>query len=187
MENAEQDLTLLLKAAEAGDARAQEDVFPLVYEQLRRLAAARLSRLPPGQTLQATALVHEAYVRLFGSGPWEGREQFFAAAARSMRNILVDQARRKASQKRGGDRERVALELASPTDAPAGDLLELDEAITRLEQADPEGARIIMLRFFAGLTQEQIAEVLGVSLRTIERKWRFLRASLHEMLRGDVP
>lgn len=185
MDEPERELTLLLKAAEAGDARAQENVFPLVYEQLRRLAASRLSRLPPGQTLQATALVHEAYLKLFGSGPWEGREQFFAAAARSMRNIMVDQARRKASLKRGGERGRVEIELASPTDAPAGELLELDEAISKLEQTDPEGARIIMLRFFAGLTHEQIAELLNVSTRTIERKWRFLRASLHEALRGE--
>ena len=145
-----------------------------------------MAKVPPGQTLQATALVHEAYLRLVGDDDpgWNSRGHFFGAAARAMRDILVEQARRKASLKRGGDRRREgdAADLAIAIDAPASDLLALDELLERLEEQDPRKAQVVMLRFFAGLTNPQIAEILGVSLPTVERDWRFARSWLQREL-----
>ncbi len=179
------DMTQLLSAAGGGDSDAAAELLPLVYAELRRLASAYLGRSPPGQTLQPTALVHEAYLRLVGNidPGWHGRGHFFGAAAQAMRQILVDRARAKASLKRGGGMRRVApANLQAPLDAPAEDLLALDEVLTRLEQEDPRKHQIVMLRFFAGLTAEQTAEVTGASLRTVERDWQFARAWLRAEL-----
>jgi len=178
-------VTQMLKAAGAGDARAAAELLPLVYSELRQLAQARMAKTPPGNTLQPTALVHEAFLRLVGTDQpsWHSRGHFFAAAAQAMRQILVEQARRKASAKRGGGHKRVDLELAEPfIEPPAEDLLALDEALTRLEQADPRKGKIVMLRYFAGLTAEETAAALGVSVPTIERDWRFIRTFLYTLL-----
>ncbi len=157
------------------------ELLPVVYAELRRLAAALSGRLPPGQTLQPTALVHEAYLRLVGDRDpgWEGRRHFFGAAARAMRNILVEQARRKGAHKRGGGARRVELaEGLAVIEPPAEDLLAVDEAIQKLQAEKPRLAEIAMLRYFAGLTADQTAAVLGVSVSTLEREWRFARAWL---------
>ncbi len=180
-------VTQLLATLAAGDKQAAADLLPLVYEELRRLAKSRLSKTPPGQTLQATALVHEAYLKLVGEADpgWENRGHFFAAAARAMRDILVDQARRKASVKHGGEFRRVdADEVEVSIDAPATDLLALDQALKRLERDDERKARIVELRYFAGLSREEIAEALGVTTRTIDREWRYVIARLHKELSG---
>jgi RNA polymerase sigma factor (TIGR02999 family) len=183
-------LNRTLHAAGNGDPRAAEELLPLVYDELRRLARARMSRTPPGATIQPTALVHEAYMRLVGDTDpgWNGRGHFFGAAARAMRNILVEHARKKGSLKRGGDRKRVELndgEFAIET--PSEDILALDEALKDLEQADPRKARVVMLHYFAGLTLKETAEAIGVSLPTVEREWRFTRALLHTQLTDDAP
>lgn len=178
-------LSALLQAAEQGDPRAAEDILPLVYDELRRLAQAYLAKAPPGNTLQATALVHEAYARMIGSQDpgWQGRRHFFGAAARAMRNILVDQARGKATHKRGRHLKRVDLDDADAVVLPASeDILALNEALARLEQSDPRKAELVMLHHFAGLTMEEAAEAMGVSLSTAEREWRFTRALLYEQL-----
>jgi RNA polymerase sigma factor (TIGR02999 family) len=172
----------------ARDARTGEELLPLVYEELRRLAAAQLAREAPGQTLQATALVHEAWLRLGGAGgyKWEGENHFFGAAAQAMRRILIDNARRKQCPKHGGGRDRIELEkieLAQPM--PSDDLLALDEALTVLAQRDPQAGELVQLRFFAGLTQEQAAAVLGVSRRTADRTWAYARAWLFQQLAGN--
>jgi RNA polymerase sigma factor (TIGR02999 family) len=180
----------MLRAASKGDQQAAADLLPLVYTELRRLARARMAKTPPGNTLQPTALVHEAYVRLIGSEDpsWDSRGHFFAAAAQAMRRILVEQARRKASKKHGGGRKRVDLDAFEPrVEPPSENLLALDEAMTRLEQADPRQAKIVMLRYFAGLTNEEAAATLGVSLRTVEREWRFARAFLFDVLSDQQP
>lgn len=183
-------VTQILDAVERGDPRASADLLPLVYAELRKLAEARMAKTPPGNTLQPTALVHEAFLRLIGdqNRGWNSRGHFFAAAALAMRNILVDQARRKATTKRGGDRKRVAAEEAEEMelaiDPPSNDILALDEALTRLEESDPRKAQIVMLHHFAGLTMEQTAAAIGVSVPTVEREWRFTRALLHTELRG---
>ena len=181
------DVTTILSAIEQGDPSAAEQLLPLVYDELRKLAAQKLAHEKPGQTLQATALVHEAYVRLVGSGParegWSGRNHFFAAAAEAMRRILVENARRKGSQKRGGDRGRPDIdvsELAAPE--LREDLLALDEALDRLAVADPEAARLVQLRYFAGLTLAEAAQVLGVSARTADRLWVYARTWLYQAL-----
>jgi RNA polymerase sigma factor (TIGR02999 family) len=185
------DVTQLLTAAEAGDPRAAAELLPLVYDELRKLAAARLAEERPGQTLQPTALVHEAYLRLVGGGQpdgWNGRGHFFAAAAEAMRRIVVEAARRKGRMKHGGGRERVEVELADlPTRLPSDDLLALDEALGRLEQLDPVKARLVSLRFFAGMTIEQAAEALGISRVTAHRYWTFARAWLHLQMTGGGP
>jgi RNA polymerase sigma factor (TIGR02999 family) len=161
--------------------QSAEELLPVVYAELRRLAAALASRLPPGQTLQPTALVHEAYLRLVGDRDpgWNGRRHFFAAAARAMRDILVDQARRKASHKHGGQGRRLELaEGMTFIDPPADDLLALDEAIQKLQAQKSHLAEIVMLRYFTGLSVEETASVLGQSVRTVYRDWRFARAWL---------
>jgi RNA polymerase sigma factor (TIGR02999 family) len=184
------DVTRLLDAAATGDPKAASELLPLVYDELRKLAAARMAQENPGQTLQATALVHEAYLRLVGSKRdepadslgWNSRAHFFAAAAEAMRRILVDQARRKQTDKHGGGRERVDL----PDDLAAGDrsddLVALDEALTRLEGHAPDAARLIKLRYFAGLSHQEAADTLGVSRGTADRLWALGRAWLYHQL-----
>lgn len=181
-------VTQLLQAVGRGEPRASADLLPLVYDELRKLAASRLARTPPGNTLQPTALVHEAYVRLVGSQDpsWNSRGHFFGAAALAMRQILVDQARRKAAIKHGGERQRQELsEPAAEFELPSEDMLALDEALRRLEQQDERKYRIVMLKYFAGLTNEETAEAVGVSTPTVEREWRFIRAFLYTQLGGD--
>jgi RNA polymerase sigma factor (TIGR02999 family) len=179
-------------AVEQGGPQAAERLLPLVYEELRTLASRRLGREAPGQSLQATALVHEAYLRLVGGDPgrrWDGRGHFFAAAAQAMRRILVDRARGRRRLKRGGGRGRVDLDLGSlPLDGPGEDLIDLDEALTDLGREDPLCARLVTLRFFAGLTQAEAAEALGLARRTADRHWAYARAWLYERLRrGGAP
>lgn len=181
------DLGRTLAAAAEGDTAAARTLLGLVYDELRELARARMARLPAGQTLQPTALVHEAYLRVAGDADaaFENRRHFFFAAARAMRDILVEQARRRASLKRGGGRSREALgDPAFELGAEPEDVVAIGEALARLEGEDPEGARVVALRFFVGLTHEQIADVMGVSLSTVERRWRFARAWLGRELGG---
>jgi len=187
---ADQDrLTRTLNAAATGDTGAARDLLVLVYDELRALARARMAGTPPGQTLQPTALVHEAYLRLVGNGDpkFDGRRHFFFAAARAMRDIIVENARSKATLKRGGDRKRAPLddppfELTVRPD----EVLALSEALDRLELEDAESARIVALRFFVGLTNEQIGEIMGLSLSTVERRWRFTRAWLASTLSDET-
>lgn len=180
------DVTRLIDAAAAGEAHAAARLLPLVYEELRRLAAQRLAQERPGQTLEATALVNQAYLRLVGGEKphdWNGRGHFFAAAAEAMRRILVESARRKARLRHGGGRLRVELdEVISIANEPSEHLLNLDEALTGLEAADPEAARLVNLRYFAGLSMPEAAAALGVPLRTAERNWTFARTWLHREL-----
>lgn len=186
------DVTRILSAIEDGDPHAAGQLLPLVYEELRKLAAQRMAREAPGQTLEATALVHEAYVRLVGKagGPhWNSRGHFFAAAAEAMRRILVEQARRKRTLRAGGGRERIALDDAFPAfDGPGDEILALDEALTRLGERDPVRAELVKLRFFTGLTMPEAAATLGISLATAERYWTFTRAWLYtELADGEMP
>src|SRR5262245_48093624 len=207
------DVTQILSQIDAGDPAAAEQLLPLVYDELRKLAAAKLAYEQPGQTLQATALVHEAYLRLVGgqrslAGPsvnqceenstdhqpadrrpaFDSRGHFFAAAAEAMRRILIDQARRKGSAKRGGEAKRQPLEEAEIA-APEGDLdlLALDDALSRLEQTDAAAAQLVKLRFFAGLTMDEAAAALGVSPRTAYYTWTYARSWLHKEMRGGEP
>ncbi len=183
--NAADKVIGLLRTAAMGDRKAAGELLPLVYNELRELAKARLGRTPPGHTLQATALVHEAYLKLVGdSDPgWENRGHFFAAAAHAMREILVDHARRKASLKRGGDRQRVDSDWIEATISAADfDLVELDEALARLERDDQRKAKIVELRYFAGLSREEAAAALGITTRTLDRDWRYIIARLHKEL-----
>ena len=186
--NADKDrITDLLHDVEAGDQRAASDLLPLVYQELRRLAGARMKRLPPGQTLQPTALVHEVYVDLIGKKDpgWKGRAHFFGAASRAMRELLIDQARRKAARKRGGDLQRVGSaheHLLVATPEPVEDILALDVALNRLNEQHPRKAEVVQLRYFGGFTHEEIAEMLNTTVRTIERDWRFARAWLRTEL-----
>ena len=177
----------LLARAAAGDGQAASRLMPLVYDELRRLAASYLRRERPGQTLQATALVHEAYVRLVrpGEQPWNGRTHFLAIAALSMRQVLVDRARRRAAAKRGGARERITLNeamLPAPVPDAGIDLVALDDALTRLASLDPVQARIVELRYFGGLTVDETAEVVGSSPTTVKRHWTLARAFLKKAL-----
>jgi RNA polymerase sigma factor (TIGR02999 family) len=180
------DVTRIIAAIEQGDPRAADQLLPLVYDELRRLAAQRLAHEKPGQTLEATALVHEAYLRLVGSDParmWDGRGHFFAAAAEAMRRILVDNARRKQSRKHGGDQRRADLDLdALVALEPEMDLLALDAALERLAERDPQKARLVELRYFAGLTGDQAAAVLGISPSSADRQWTYTRAWLRREL-----
>jgi RNA polymerase sigma factor (TIGR02999 family) len=177
------DVTHFLSAIEQGDPRAAAELLPLVYDELRRLAARRLTREPPGQTLQPTALVHEAYLRLVGSEAnhsWAGRKHFLAAAADAMRKILIENARRKRGPRRGGKMRRVdaALDRIAIDDADV-DLLALDEALDRLAAESPARAEVVKLRFFAGLTVAEAADVLGISVATAERYWTYARTRLY--------
>jgi RNA polymerase sigma factor (TIGR02999 family) len=176
------DVTRILSLIEQGDSNAAEELLPLVYEELRKLAAVKLASELPGQTLQATALVHEAYLRLVGNeidAQWQGRGHFFAAAAEAMRRILVERFRRKQAARHGGNRQQVPLdeaELAVP--ALDCDLLALDEALDRLAAADPAAAELVKLRYFAGMTIQEAAKVLGVSSRTANDYWTYAKAWL---------
>ena len=188
MEYTPDNLTRLLRAAGEGDRQAEADVLRAVYAELRQMAEAWMARTPPGQTLQPTALVHEAFVRMIGRDEdgWENRAHFFFVASRAMRDILVEQARAKAALKRGGGRRRVDLDnLVIATDAPDQDLLALDDVLRRFESRYPWEHRIVMLRFFAGLTNEEAARAMDAPLRTIERDWRFARAWLRDALTAD--
>jgi RNA polymerase sigma factor (TIGR02999 family) len=178
------DVTRLLDAAAAGDRRAAADLLPLVYDELRQLAAARMASESPGHTLDATALVHEAYLRLVGDQQFDGRGHFFAAAAQAMRRILVDAARRKQADKHGGGRVRVALDGVADAAEPDDRLVALDDALTRLAVEDPEVAAVVNLRYFAGLTVEQAAAAMGVSVRTANRHWAYAKAWLFRELTG---
>ena len=183
------EVTRILSAIEQGDPHAADHLLPLVYDELRRLAAQKLAQEKPGQTLQATALVHEAYLRLVDVEKvqqWNSRGHFFAAAAEAMRRILVDGARRKQSLKGGGRQRRVRLEEAiSLNEQPAEDLLALDEALDRLAQEDPVKAKLVKLRYFAGLSVEQTAEALGISRATADRYWAYAKVWLYHAVTGD--
>ena len=183
------EVTRILSGIEAGDPHAAEQFLPLVYDELRQLAAQKLAQEKLGQTLQATALVHEAYLRLVGKDQdqhWDSRRHFFAAAAEAMRRILVEEARRKRSRKRGGGRRRQAADLdALQADGPTQDILALHEALERFAAHDPVKARLVEMRFFAGLTLEQAADCLGISPRTADRAWRYARAWLYAAMAGE--
>jgi RNA polymerase sigma factor (TIGR02999 family) len=177
------DVTRLLEAAHCGDKQAAAELLPLVYGELRKLAAAKLAREKPGQTLNATALVHEAYLRLVGEQQFDGRGHFFAAAAEAIRRILVEQARRRQAAKRGGQNQREALDpdrFAAP--APDDELLALHEALDRLAEKHPEKAELVKLRYFAGLTTDQAATALGISPSTADRHWTYARAWLRRTM-----
>jgi RNA polymerase sigma factor (TIGR02999 family) len=186
------DITRILSAIEHGDPHAAEELLPLVYEEVRKLAAQKLAQEKPGQTLQATALVHEAYLRLVGTGPnvpWDSRGHFFAAAAEAMRRILLNHARDKQRLKRGGGRTRLDLDQIEISQETADEqLIELDDALAQLAVEDPGAAQLVNLRFFAGLTLKEAADSLGLALRTAERQWAYARAWLYARLRqDDVP
>lgn len=184
-------ITELLNRAAAGDARGSEQLLETVYGQLRQIAAAQMRQERPGHTLQATALVHEAYAKLLGSEPveWKGRAQFYFAAAQSMRRVLIDHARARARVKRGGGVERQRVEIGAVADlaqnADPSDVIALEEALCRLEETRPRVAQVITLRFFAGLSVAATAEILGVSPRTVELDWAFARAWLYKRLSSD--
>jgi RNA polymerase sigma factor (TIGR02999 family) len=184
------DASRLLNAIAQGDPRAADELFPLVYDELRRLAARKVAHEASGQTLDATGLVHEAYLRLVGGGrgEWENRRHFFAAAAEAMRRILVEQARRKRRVRHGGGKKRIDLEEACPlVRPPSEDLLALDEALGRLAALNPARAEVVKLRFFAGLTMPEVARALGISLPTAERYWAFARTWLYAELKTEGP
>ncbi|WP_437992426.1 ECF-type sigma factor [Sorangium sp. So ce145] len=181
------DVTRMLGEIAAGRREAAGELLPVVYGELRKLAAAQLSRLRPGETLQPTALVHEAYLRLVGAADpgWNGRGHFFGAAAQAMRELIVDHVRRRSAAKRGSGRRPAELDAAF--DVASGDLgledvLAVDAALKRLEGAHPRKAQVVVMRYFGGLSEEESAEALGVTARTVERDWRFARAFLHEAL-----
>lgn len=184
------EVTQILNQIQRGDVAAAADLLPLVYAELRELASHRLSREKPGQTLQPTALVHEAYIRLVGSAEvkWDGRSHFFAAAAEAMRRILIENARRRQSLKRGGDLDRRAIgdEDAIIDFGDVDELLDLDAALTKLASDEPELAKLVELRYFAGLSVEEAAKALDVSPRTVKRNWAFARAWLGRELNSDV-
>ena len=183
------EVTRILSGIEAGDPHAAEQLLPLVYDELRKLAAQKLAQEKPGQTLEATALVHEAYVRLVDTDQvphWNSRGHFFAAAAEAMRRILVDQARKKMSRKRGGGLERLPLEEVDiGVPQPAVDLLAVNDALEKLESIDKAAANLVKLRYYAGLTLPQAAEALGISSSTADRQWAYARAWLHAELREN--
>src|SRR5947209_15254879 len=184
------EVTRSLSAIEQGDPHAAEQLLPLVYEELRKLAAQKMGQEAPGQTLQATGLVHEAYLRLVDAEKaphWNSRGHFFAAAAEAMRRILIDRAREKVALKRGGGRKRVPLdEVDPPTGTPPEDLLALDEALEQLTRLDPAAGQLVKLRYFAGLSVEQAATTLNLATATAYRHWTFARAWLHSQL-ADRP
>ena len=179
------DATKILEAIQSGDPQASEQLIPLVYDELRRLAGIYMKRERPGQTLQATALVHEAYLRLAGSSrqEWDNHRHFLSAAAEAMRRILIENARSKKSLKHGGHFERVEMDaIELPTIMPSDDLLALNDALESLERADPQAAKLVKLRFFVGLTQAQTAEILGISRRTADSMWSLAKAWLYRAL-----
>ena len=182
------EVTRILSAIEQGDRQAADELLPLVYSELRKLATQRLASEKPGQTLQATALVHEAYLRLVDAEKpqeWNSRGHFFAAAAEAMRRILVEQARRKRRPKHGGDLQRVDLDEAlCVSDAPSEDLVTLDMVLTRFEVIDPMAAKLVKLRYFTGLSMPEAAKALEISLRTAERNWTYAKTWLHRELGG---
>lgn len=181
------EITRVLDASVTGDETAADRLLPLLYDELRDLAAARLARLPPGQTLTATALVHEAYLRVAGRQPsgFEGRRHFFFAAARAMRDILVEQGRRKGRRQRRAGREQVGQpEIELTIEPPSEDILTLNDALKRLEEENADGARLVLLRYFAGLTTDEAADVLGMSASSVDRRWRFVRAWLRREIGG---
>jgi RNA polymerase sigma factor (TIGR02999 family) len=184
------DVTRVLEQIQQGDPNAADQLLPLVYDELRKLAAQKLAHEKPGQTLQATALVHEAYLRLVCDGEerhWDGRRHFFAAAAEAMRRILVNRAEEKGCLKRGGGWKRVDLNaLAVVNDASDEDLIAIDEALDRLNNESPVCAQLVKLRFFAGLTLDEAAASLGLARRTTDRYWAYARARLYEMM-SDAP
>jgi RNA polymerase sigma factor (TIGR02999 family) len=184
------DVTRILSQIESGDPSAAEQLLPLVYDELRKLAAVRISHENPGQTLSATALVHEAYLRLVDvpqAQPWNSRGHFFAAAAEAMRRILVESARRKDRFKHGGEYKRVDLESGCQvSEAPSLDLLALDEALTRLAESEPAKAELVKLRFFAGLKMPEAAAALDISLATAERYWTFAKSWLYAELTDEA-
>jgi RNA polymerase sigma factor (TIGR02999 family) len=177
------DVTTILSRIDSGDPSAAEELLPLVYDELRKLAAARMANEKPGQTLQATALVHEVYVRLVdqeGEQQWDSRGHFFAAAAEAMRRILIDRARAKNRPKHGGDRERMDLEINCPASDEAPErLLAMDEALAKLQQEHPQIAELLKLRYFAGVPLKDAADLLGISPATAKRRWAFARAYLY--------
>jgi len=188
------EITHILSAIEQGAPCAAEQLLPLVYDELRRLARQKLAREKPGQTLQATALVHEAYTRLVGGGEaegqeprWDSRGHFFAAAAEAMRRILIDRARKKRSQKCGGDRKRIDIDaVEAATQATPDQLLALDDALAKLAREDPAAARLVGLRYFAGLSVEEAGKALAMSIATAYRHWKYARAWLHSELMGTA-
>ena len=183
------ELTRILSAAQAGQSQAADELLPLVYEELRRLAAARMAHEASGHTLQATALVHEAWVRLTGGSDqrWENRAHFFAAASEAMRRILIENARRKARLKHGGNLVRLQIEaldlMASSSDEM---ILLVDEALERFQVEDPEKGKIVVMKFFGGLTNQEVAETLGVTERTVERQWAYAKAWLFRDIRAET-
>ena len=183
------EVTRLLQAIDAGDSKSSEELLPLVYDELRRLAAAQMRHEKPGQTLQPTALVHEAYLRLVGGQApnWKSRAHFFGAAAQAMRRLLVEQARRRGRIKRGGELGHVPLsdEFEGKTNAENLDLVVLDEALRRMEQEDERMARVVMLRFFAGLSVEETAEAMDISPMTVKREWAVAKAWLFDELHAE--
>jgi len=183
------DVTRILEAAQQGDPKAADQLLPLVYEELRRLAAHKMSHEPPGQTLQPTALVHEAWLRLSqqADARWQNREHFYAMAAEVMRRILVDRARRRQARKHGGDLERVeldAVDLPGPGDDAV--VLQVHDALERLAAEDAEKAKVVKLRFFVGLENAEVAAILGVSEKTVQRHWSFAKAWLYRAMQGGA-
>ncbi len=190
MSQARSEVTRILQAIEAGDIQRSEELLPVVYQELRALAGQMMAREPRGQTLQATALVHEAYLRLIGpdgeASRWDNRGHFFAAAAQAMRRILVERARRVAGPRRGGGRKRLALDgVDLHIDSDPLEILALDEALDRLAQRDARLAKVVSLRYFAGLSEEETAAALEISTRTVRRDWTFARAWLYKQLSED--
>lgn len=180
-----EDLTAILRLVESGEGVAEDVLLPLVYDELRKLASAKLSQEAPGQTLQPTALVHEAYLRLIKDDEpsWENRGHFFAAAAEAMRRILVDRARRKATVKHGGSLRRIDMDTELISDqGRAAELLALNEALTELEQHDPRAAQVVKLRYFVGLSQQETADVMQICRRTADRHWALAKAWLYRQL-----
>lgn len=185
------DVTRILSAVEQGDPHAAQQLLPLVYEELRKLAAQRLAQEKPGQTLQSTALVHEAYLRLVDVDQvqhWNSRSHFFAAAAEAMRRILIEWARRKRSQKHGGEFVRRQLDgVDVPAPESPDEIIALDEALQKLITQDPTAAEVVRLRFFAGLPLAEVATIMGISPRTVDRLWVYAKAWLHQELKGNTP
>lgn len=190
MSSSPQDVTHLMTVAQSGDPSAAEALLPLVYDELRRLASRRIAREPPGQTLQPTALVHEAFLRLVGdpNARWDGRGHFFAAAANAMRRILVERARRYRRAKHGAGHKRFSLDdLDLASEERSDDLLALDQALQKLETVDPRKCRLVELRYFAGLTIQEAAETLDISKTTVKEEWQFAKAWLHGEIRKGEP